>query len=104
MRLSRTDVVPVLAIVAGGTVGVLTSVLVLWAGSDYLSPEPVAAPSATAVASASQPLVYIDGVRLRNDPGTPPLEGWLRGGDVFVASAARSALEQWFEMTGARRT
>ena len=59
MRLSRTDVVPMLAIVAGGAVGVLTSVLVLLAGSDYLSPEPVAAPAATAEASASQPLVYI---------------------------------------------
>ena len=100
MRLSRTDVVPVLAIVAGGAVGLLTSALVLLAGSDYVSSDLVAAPAATAEASASQPLVYIDGVRIRNDSGTPPLEGWLRGEDIFTASAVRSALDQWFEMTG----
>ena len=37
MRLSRTDVVPVLAILAGGAVGVLTSAsLVLSSRSDYV--------------------------------------------------------------------
>lgn len=55
MRLSRTDVVPVLAIIAGGAVGVLTSGIVLLARFDYEPPDPLVSPAPTGEASALPP-------------------------------------------------
>ncbi len=51
MRLSRTDLVPMLAIIGGGAFGVLTfgSFLLLWSPfNDVTAPDPVVAPLATA--------------------------------------------------------
>jgi len=45
MRLSQTDLFPVLAIVAGGLVGASLSFGLLGSGSDVPAPEPVVAPS-----------------------------------------------------------
>lgn len=98
MKLARTDVVPVLAIIAGSAVGVISSSLAVWARS--ASAPSLVPPASTIDASALPPLVYIDGVRIRNDPGMPSLEGWLRGERAFTRSAVRSALVQWLEMTG----
>lgn len=100
MRLSRTDLLPVLAIMFGGTVGVLASGFVFVARSDHLPPDVLIVPDQTSVASAVPPLLYIDGVRVAYDPGTLRIEGSLRGGYAFTSSAVRSALEQWLEMTG----
>ena len=43
MRLFRTDPIPVLAIIAGGAIGVLTSSLAFLARSDHLPPDPLVA-------------------------------------------------------------
>ena len=95
MRLSRTDLVPVLAIIAGGAFGVIAtgSVLLQSSADQVPAPTPV-------VASTTLPLIYIDGVRIRSDRGTPPLEIMLRADDVIASSAVRSALDQWLEVTG----
>lgn len=100
MRLVRTDLVPVVAIIAGGAVGVLTSGLALLARSDYVPPDPLVVPAPITKASAPPPLIYIDGVRISIDATVPPLESWLRGENAFTASTVRSALDQWLEVTG----
>ena len=50
MRLPRTDLVPVLAIIAGGAIGVLgfSTLILLSPSNDVPAPDPVVAPSATA--------------------------------------------------------
>ena len=49
MRLSRTDLVPVLAIIAGGAVGVATSASLLWSSAEQAPVAvPAVAPSVTA--------------------------------------------------------
>ena len=98
MTLSRTDLLPVLSIMAGSAVGVVASGLVL----EGLSHDERSDPLVTVGShmSAGPPLVYIDGVRIETPPGVPPMEEWLLGESGFTGSAVRSALVQWLEKTG----
>ena len=95
MRLSRTHLVPLLAVIAGGAIGV-TATACSSRTAEVPAPSPVAA-------SAMPPLIFVDRVRIRNNLGAPPLEGWLQGDDRLVAAAVSSALDQWLELPGIPR-
>ena len=63
MKLSRTDLVPVLAIIGGGALGLLASgFLVFSSRVDYVpAPVPVVVPFPSAFEAAARPIISPDG-------------------------------------------
>lgn len=98
MRHVRTDLIPILAILAGGTVGAIASGLI-FASLTPASPSDVVVVAASPV-EAPPPLVYIDGVRIGYGVGAPSLEAWHSGESTFTARDVRAALSEWFTTTG----
>lgn len=99
MKHVRTDLIPVLAILAGAAFGAIASGLIASSLSTFSPPGVVVVP-ASAMEAPVPPLMYIDDVRIGYDVGAPSLEAWRGGESTFTARAVRAALSEWFMMTG----
>ena len=107
MRLSRTHLVPVLAILAGGVIGASLSFGFLAltrssGGSDLEEavqldplvvpgiPEPINPRGFSSIVIGNQPLIFVDGIRVDNSFGLSPANG---SGFRNVGGSGDSALD-----------
>lgn len=100
MRQFHSDLAPVLAIVAGGTLGAIASGLAVSSLTSSAPPERLFVDVSALEAPPRAPLIYIDGLRIQSDVGAPSFDEWRRAHSTFTALAVSAALSEWFTLTG----